>query len=171
MIETVAHTSSLARWFGTPAEQPEPCEIEGPAVMATPHTVSAWGLNPAALVLDMEEGELRFLGTTVDLVSEERFTISELACLVGQLPQLVMACSDDEPGEELAFRTQEGITVSRLEPGVIELGTVTDSEVVIHLPTVTAWQLVAEITALMIRQMAHTADIAEQLEAALEQSN
>ena len=165
------HTSSLAQWFDTPAEQPEPCEIEGPAVMATPHTVSAWGLNPAALVLDMEAGELRFLGTTADLVSQERFTISELACLVGQLPQLVMACSGDEPEEELAFRTQEGITVSRLEPGVIELGTVTDSEVVIHLPTVITWQLVAELTALMVRQIVATAGMVDQLEAALEQSN
>jgi len=83
-----------------------------------------------------------------------------------------MACSDpQEHDEELAFQSEEGITCERIAPGVLALGTIADDSVKIHLPPGIAWQLVAELTALMVRRIAHTANTMDQLEATLEQSN
>jgi len=86
-------------------------------------------------------------------------------------PRPVMACSDTQEHEVvLAFQTEEGITCERIEPGVLALGTITDRSVKVHLPPGIAWQLVAELTALMVRRMVHTAGMIDQLETALDQS-
>jgi hypothetical protein len=106
-----------------------------------------------------------------EVITQDRFTIDELACLVWQLPQLVMACSDtQEHQEELAFQTEEGISVERIAPGVLALGFATDDSVKAHFPPGIAWQLVAELAALMVRRMVHTAGTVDQLEATLRQS-
>jgi hypothetical protein len=164
-------TSSLAQWFDDDDGPTHLQEIEAPSVMATPASVVAYGLNSTVMVLHMADGFLAFSGLDDELITEDRFTLDCLACLVWQLPRLVMACSDsDEPDEELAFRTAEGITVERINPGMVALGTVTDDSVKLHLPPAIAWQLVAELTALMVRRMVETAGMVDQLEAALEQS-
>jgi hypothetical protein len=173
MTKTTTHTSSLALWF---AEDDGPTQLEefdAPAVMVSPSTVVAHGLNQVVMVLNMAEGWLAFAGIDEELISEDRFTLNCLACLAGQLPQLVMlACSDpEEPGEVLALQTEEGIAVERVEPGVVALGFSNDASVKVHLPTTTALQFVAELLALLVRQVADTADAAAQLEAALEQSS
>jgi hypothetical protein len=82
-----------------------------------------------------------------------------------------MACSDPhEPDEELAFQTEEGIAVERIAPGVVALGFANDASVRVHLPPAIAWSMIAELTALMVRQIVATAGMVDQLEAALEQS-
>jgi len=168
----MAQTSSLAQWFDTDDGPTQLQEIEAPAVMATPASVVAHGLNSTVMVVHMGEGFVAFAGTDDELVTEDRFTLDCLACLVWQLPRLVMACSDpQEHDEELAFQSEEGITCERIAPGVLALGTITDGSVKIHLPPGIAWQLVAELTALMVRRIVHTANTMDQLEAALEQSN
>ena len=168
----MTQTSSLAQWFDTDEGATGLEEIDAPIVLATPASVVAHGLNQVVMVVHMDEGFLAFAGTDDELVTEDRFTIDELACLVWQLPRLVMACSDhQEHEEELAFQTEEGITCERIKPGVLALGTISDGSVKIHLPPGIAWQLVAELTALMVRRIVHTANTMDQLEAALEQSN
>ena len=165
----MAQTSSLAEWFDRDDGPTELDDFEAPAVMATPATVVAYGCNTTVLVLNMVEGFLALAGLEDELVTEERFTLGDLAALAWQLPQLVMSCSDpDVPGEVLAFTTKEGITVERIEPGLLALGTVTDDSVRVELTPGIAWQLVAEITSLLVRQLAQTATIADQLIAALE---
>jgi len=165
-------TSSLAAWFDTDDGLPDPDTIEPATVLVTPASVVAHGLNPAALVVHMEEGFMAFLGIDDELVTEARFTLDCLACLVWQLPRLVMACSDtQEHEEELDYQTEEGITCERIAPGLLALGTITDRSVKVHLPPGIAWQLVAELTALMVRRMVHTANAMDQLEASLEASN
>jgi len=83
----------------------------------------------------------------------------------------MLCCADPgEPGEALALQTNEGISVARVEPGVVALGFSNDASVKVHLPPTIALQLVAELMALLVRQIADTADTAAQLEAALEQS-
>jgi hypothetical protein len=52
----------------------------------------------------------------------------------------------------------------------VALGFANDASVRVHLPLAIAWQLVAEISALMVRQIVATAGMVDQLEAALEQS-
>jgi len=172
MTETTTHTSSLAQWFDTDDGPTQLQEIEAPAVMVTPASVVAHGLNRVVMVVHMGEGFVAFAGIDEELISEDRFTLDCLACLAWQLPQLVMlACSDpDEPGEVLALQTEEGIAVGRVEPGVVSLGFSNDASVNVHLPATIALQLVAELMALLVRQIADTADTAAQLEAALEQS-
>ena len=168
----MAQTSSLAEWFDTDDGPTQLEEIEAPIVLATPASVVAHGLNNTVMVLQMDEGFLAFAGTDAELTTQDRFTLDCLACLVWQLPQLVMACSDtQEPEEELAFQTEEGITVERIAPGVVALGFASDDSVKIHLPPGIAWQLVAEITSLLVRRIAHTAGTMDQLEAALKQSS
>jgi hypothetical protein len=168
----MAQTSSLAEWFDTDEGATGLDEIDAPVVLATPASVVAHGLNNTVMVVHMDEGFLAFAGTDDELVTEDRFTLDCLACLVWQLPRLVMACSDtQEHEEELAFQSEEGITCERIAPGVLALGTIADDSVKIHLPPGIAWQLVAELTALMVRRIAHTANTMDQLEAALEQSN
>ena len=168
MTETM-QTSSLAQWFDTDDGPTQLEEIEAPAVMATPASVVAYGLNSTVMVLHMAEGFLAFSGLADELVTEDRFTLDCLTCLVWQLPRLVMACSgSDEPEEVLAFQTEEGIAVERIAPGVVALGFANDARVKVHLPPAIAWQLVAEITALMVRQIVATAGMVDQLEAALE---
>jgi hypothetical protein len=163
-------TSSLAQWFSADDGLPEPDTIEAPAVLVTPNSVVVHGINPAVLVLNTAEEILAFLGDDCELVAEN-IGIEELANLAWQLPRLVMACSHtDETEEELYFRTEEGITVERLEPGVMAFGTITDTTVKVHLPSVLAWQLVAEITALMVRRIAHNATLADRLNTALQAS-
>jgi len=165
-------TSSLAQWFDTDDGPTQLEEIEAPVVMATPASVVAHGLNTTVLVVHMAEEFLALAGTDDELVTEDRFTLDCLACLVWQLPRLVMACSDPhEPEVELAYQTDEGIAVEQIVPGVLALGFANDDSVKIHLPPGIAWQLVAELTALMIRRMVETANTVDQLEAALEQSN
>ena len=164
-------TSSLAQWFDTDEGATGLEEIAAPIVLATPASVVAHGLNTTVMVLQMDEGFLAFAGTDDELITQDRFTLDCLACLVWQLPRLVMACSDhQEHADELAFQTEEGITCERIEPGVLALGFANDDSVKIHLPLAIAWQLVAELTALMIRRMVHTAGMVDQLETALEQS-
>ena len=170
MTETM-QTSSLAQWFDTDDGPTQLEEIEAPVVLATPASVVAHGLNQVVMVLHMGDGFLAFAGTDGELITQDRFTLDCLTCLVWQLPRLVMACSGpDEPEEELAFQTEEGISVGRIAPGVVALGFANDDSVKIHLPPGIAWQLVAEITALMVRQIVATAGLVDQLEAALEQS-
>jgi len=164
-------TSSLAEWFHDDDGPTQLDDIEAPAVLATPATVVAHGLNTTVLVLHMAEGFLAIAGLADELETEDRFTLDDLVALAWQLPQLVMACSDpDDPDEVLAFQTDEGITVERVEPGLLALGFANDGSVKIHMPPGIAWQLVAEITSLLVRQLAETAVVADQLEAALEQS-
>ena len=171
MTETM-QTSSLAQWFDTDEGPTQLEEIEAPAVLATPASVVAHGLNQVVMVLHMRDGFLAFAGTDGELITQDRFTLDCLTCLVWQLPRLVMVCCDpDDPEEVLAFQTDEGISVERIEPGVVAIGTITDDSVRVHLPPAIAWQLVAEITALMVRQIVATAGMVDQLEAALEQSN
>ena len=172
MTETTTHTSSLAQWFDTDDGPTQLQEIDAPAVMVTPASVVAHGLNQVVMVLNMAEGWLAFAGIDEELISQDRVTLDCLACMAWQLPQLVMlACSDpDEPGEVLALQTNEGISVERAEPGVVALGFSNDASVKVHLPATIALQLVAELMALLVRQIADTADTAAQLEAALEQS-
>jgi len=168
----MAQTSSLAEWFDTDEGATGLEEIDAPVVLATPATVVAHGLNNTVLVVQMDEGFLAFAGTDDELVTEDRFTLDCLACLVWQLPRLVMACSDtQEHEEELDYQTEEGITCERIAPGLLALGTITDRSVKVHLPPGIAWQLVAELTALMVRRMVHTANAMDQLEASLEASN
>lgn len=168
---TTTHTSSLAQWFDT---DDGPTQLEGefdvPVVFATPASVVAHGLNQVVMALNMAEGWLAFAGIDEELISEDRFTLNCLACLAWQLPQLVMlACSDpDEPGEVVALQTNEGISVERVEPGVLAFGFSNDATVKVHLPATIALQLVAELMALLVRQIADTADAAAQLEAALQ---
>lgn len=172
MTETATHTSSLARWFSTDEGPTHLEEIEAPAVFATPASVVAHGLNQVVMVIQMSEGFMAFAGIDEELISEDRFTLDCLACLVWQLPRLVMACSDpDEPEMELALRTEEGIAVERVEPGIVALGFSNDASVKVHLPATIALQLVAEFSALLVRQIADTATLADQLEAALERSS
>lgn len=173
MADLSRHTSSLALWFDSDEGPQKLEEFDAPAVMVTPSTVVAHGLNQVVMVLNMAEGWLAFAGIDEELTSEDRFTLDCLACLAWQLPQLVMlACSDpDEPGEVLALQTQEGIAVERVEPGVVALGFSNDASVKVHLPATIALQLVAELMALLVRQIADTADAAAQLEAALNQSS
>jgi len=168
----MGQTSSLAEWFDDDDGPTQLEEIEGPIVLATPASVVAHGLNDTVLVIQMDEGFLAIAGTDDELVTEDRFTLDCLGCLVWQLPQLVMACSSDtqEPEAELAFQTEEGISVERIAPGVLALGFTNDASVKIHLPPGIAWQLVAELTALMIRRMVETANTVDQLEATLRQS-
>jgi hypothetical protein len=166
------HTSSLARWFSTEEGPTQWEEFDVPVVFATPASVVVHGLNQVVMVLNMAEGWLAFAGIDEELISEDRYTLDDLACLVWQLPRLVMACCDpDEPEAELALRTDEGIAVERVEPGIVALGFSNDASVKLHLPATIALQLVAELMALLVRQIAETADIAEKLEAALKQSN
>ena len=168
----MAQTSSLAEWFDHDDGPTELDDIEAPAVLVTPATVVAYGSNTTVMVLNMVEGFLALAGLEDELVTEERFTLGDLAALAWQLPRLVMACSDtQELEEELAFVTEEGITVERIEPGLLALGTITDDSVKVELTPGIAWQLVAEITSLLVRQLAQTAVVADQLEAALEQSS
>jgi hypothetical protein len=173
MTKTTTHASSLALWFTGDDGPTRLEESDVPVVMATPASVVAHGLDQVVMVLNMAEGWLAFAGTDEELISEDRFTLDCLACLAWQLPQLVMlACSDpDEPGEVLALQTQEGIAVERVEPGVVALGFSNDATVKVHLPPTIALQLVAELMALLVRQIADTADTAAQMEAALEQSS
>jgi hypothetical protein len=167
----MAQTSSLAEWYDADDGLPDPDTIKPPAVLVAPASVVAHGLNPAVLVVNMAEGFMAFLGTDDALVTEDRFTLDCLACLVWQLPRLVMACSDpNDPDAELDFETEEGFTVRRLEPGILELHSSFDDSVRVQLPPAIAWQLVAELTALMVRRIAHTAGMVDQLETALEQS-
>jgi hypothetical protein len=171
MTETML-TSSLAQWFDAD-EGPTQLEgIEAPVVMATPATVVAHGVNQVLMALNMAEGWLAFAGIDEELISEDRFTLDCLACLAWQLPRLVMLCcaDPDEPGEVLALQTNEGISVERVDAGVVALGFGNDASVKVHLPPTIALQLVAELMALLVRQIADTADTAAQLEAALEQS-
>ena len=165
-------TSSLAEWFDDDDGPTQLEAIEAPAVLATPASVVAHGTNQTVLVLHMAEGFLAIAGTDDEVITQDRFTLDCLACLVWQLPRLVMAYSDhQEHADELAFQTEEGITCEQIEPGVLALGFANDGSVKIHLPLAIAWQLVAELTALMVRRIAHTANTMDQLEAALEQSN
>jgi hypothetical protein len=171
MTETM-QTSSLAQWFDTDDGPTQLEEIEAPVVLATPASVVAHGLNQVVMVLHMAEGFLAFAGTDDELITEDRFTLDCLTCLVWQLPRLVMACCDtDEPEEVLAFQTEEGIAVERIAPGVVALGFANDASVRVHLPPAIAWSMIAELTALMVRQIVATAGMVDQLEAALEQSN
>jgi len=168
----MAQTTSLAQWFDTDDGPTQLEEIEAPVVLATPASVVAHGLNQVVMVLNMAEGFLAFAGTDDELITQDRFSLDCLTCLVWQLPRLVMACSgSDEPEEVLAFQTEEGIAVERIAPGVVALGFANDASVRVHLPPAIAWQLVAEITAVMVRQIVATAGMIDQLEAALEQSN
>ena len=165
-------TSSLAEWFHDDDGPTALDDIEAPAVMVTPNSVVAYGMNTTMLVLHMAEGFLAIAGLADELQTEERFTLDDLAALAWQLPRLVMACSDPgDPDEVLAFQTDEGITVERIEPGLLALGFANDARVKIHLPPGVALQLVAEVASLLVRQMAQTAVVADQLEAALEQSS
>jgi len=167
----MAQTSSLAAWFDTDDGLPGPDTITAPAVLVTPGSVVAHGLNPAVLVVNMAEGFLAFIDADDALVSEGRFSLDDLACLVPQLPQLVMACCDtSDPDDVLAFKTEEAFTVERLEPGVLALGISNGNDIRVHLPSVVAWQVVAEITALLVRQLVHIAETVGRLDAALEQS-
>ena len=75
-----------------------------------------------------------------------------------------------QPEELLAFQTEESILVERVESGVLALGTGTDASVKVHLPPAIDWQLAAELTALVGRQIVTTAGMVDQLEAAWEQS-
>ena len=164
-------TSSLSTWFDLDEDATGLEELEVPVVLATPASVVAHGVNGVVMVVHLEEGFLAFAGNDAELVTEDRFTLECLACLVWQLPRLVMACCDqDEPEEEMPFRTREGISVERIEPGLLALGFANDDSVRVHLPSAVAWQLVAEITALMVRRMVVTASTVDQLEAALEKS-
>jgi hypothetical protein len=78
----MAQTSSLAQWLVTDEAPTQLQEIEAPAVLATPASVVAHGLNQVVMVLHMAEGFLAFAGTDVELVTEDRFTLDCLACLV-----------------------------------------------------------------------------------------
>jgi hypothetical protein len=119
----------------------------------------------------MAEGFLAFSGLADELVTQDRFILDCLACLVWQLPRLVMACcGTQEHADELAFQAEEGITCERIKPGVLALGTISDGSVKVHIPPGIAWQLVAELAALMVRRMVHTAGTVDQLEATLRQS-
>jgi hypothetical protein len=173
MTKTTTHTSSLALWFAGDDGPTRLEEFDVPVVMATPASVVAHGLNQVVMVLNMAEGWLAFAGTDEELISEDRFTLDCLACLAGQLPRLVILCcaDPDEPGEVLALQTNEGISVARVEPGVVALGFSNDASVKVHLPPTIALQLVAELMALLVRQIADTADTAAQLEAALERGS
>ncbi len=167
----MAQTTSLAQWFDTDDGPTQLEEIEAPVVLATPASVVAHGLNQVVMVLNMAEGFLAFAGTDDELITQDRFSLDCPTCLVWQLPRLVMACSgSDEPEEVLAFQTEEGIAVERIAPGVVALGFANDASVRVHLPPAIAWSMIAELTALMVRQIVATAGMVDQLEAALEQS-
>jgi hypothetical protein len=168
----MAQTSSLAEWFDDDDGPEHLDDIEAPAVLVTPNSVVVHGMNTTVLVLHMAEGFLAIAGLGDELETEDRFSLDDLAALAWQLPQLVMACSDNEqPEEVLNLRTDEGITVERIAPGVLALGFANDGSVRIHMPPGIAWQLAAEIISLLVRQLAQAAVTVDQLNAALDASN
>jgi hypothetical protein len=79
----MAQTSSLAEWYDADDGLPDPDTIEPPAVLVTPASVVAHGLNNTVMVVHMEEGFLAFLGIDDD-VSGTSAVLS--SCSNRQLP-------------------------------------------------------------------------------------